>query len=143
MTARNIRKILGSFLFGLGAMNLICFVSLDLYWTATGSHVTDAEHGYIYRHQVKWLIAYFSRPMELAEALLLGSVVVLVLTGYALAPKIWERKLYGTTWRWAQKTEYDTIARNGLIAGFVSSPFLVYFIGPTIVRWAEYLSTAI
>lgn len=137
MTGKNIRKILGSFLFGVGAMNIICYVFVDIYWTAIGSHVPDAAHGLIYRHQVKWLIAYFSRSMELAELLLPGSSVALVMAGYALAPKIWERKLSGTIWRWSQKPEYDAVARTGLIAGFVSSTFLVYSAGPTIVSWVE------
>jgi hypothetical protein len=134
---RSIRKVIGSILFGFGLMNLFCIGLLELWWTSHGPKAPDPEHGFIFLHSEKWLIAYFSQFQVTAVGLLFYVSIPVTVLGYLIVPRKWDIAPNSRIEKYPKLTIDDPskISRWGVPLGFIASPLAIYFIGPSFVTW--------
>ena len=84
------RNAFGSFLFGVGFANFLCFIALEHWWTAKGPKIPDPEHGYIFLHRLQGFVGYFSAFEITATNLLVLASIPLGFIGRFIVPNRWD-----------------------------------------------------
>ena len=129
------RNAFGSFLAGVGFANFICVIFLEFWWTDTGPKIPDPILGYVFLHRFKGFVGYFSAFEITATNLLVLASIPLCFVGRFIAPNRWDIAPNGIIQKYPKLVHDDPtkIYRWGLPLGFIASPLVLYFVGPSFV----------
>ena len=138
---KNLRWIVGGFLFGFGFTNFFLFILLYQFWQNTGLQVPDPSRGIIYEFTDKMGTVYISLFQKTALTLLRGFSIPISLLAMTIMPH--EFKLLPRSRFQLIRGRFETSPANkpdfglfrGLIgaSGFIASPIIAYYLGHPIV----------
>lgn len=130
------RNIIAGVLFGYGFVSFFCFLALNLMWSRTAPREPNEALGLIYPHNEHGSYTYFSAFQATTCWLLFTTSIPLAFAGIFLAPRknvTGAIRWYGASFRWDQD-DPDGLLKWAVIASAAATPFLVFFIGPYIIR---------
>ena len=131
------KNITAGILVGYGFTALVYFGIMTQLWVDAAPHQPNKDLGLTYRHNEHGAYTYLSQFQTTSCWLMFTTSIPMTFLGVLIAPK---RKIsgnvrwYGARFNWEQDDPMRLMRRSAL-ASTIATPFFLYFIGPSIIRW--------
>ncbi len=136
LSGNTIKNLIAGSLLGYGLVSFMCFIVLYISWTRIAPHQPIPTRGLIFRQNNSGDYTYFSAFQATACGLISSTSPFLAILGVFISPKkniTGTIRWYGTRFRWAQDDPLG-IMKWAAIASGVATPFLVFGLGPHVIR---------
>jgi hypothetical protein len=133
--SKTLRNAAAGFLTGFAVSTFFCFFFLVELWARNGPTDPDPARGLIYSHNEHGWVTYFSAFQTTASFLLFSTFPIILLIGFALAPK--QHIRVSRRWfAWSMDFEHDDPEKAlipALLVGVAVAPVALATAGPGLV----------
>jgi hypothetical protein len=133
---KSVLNVGSAFLAAYGFVAFFCFLYVQGRWFNAAPTVPDAARGYIYSHNERGSIAYFSAFQSTSCWVLFWTSIPISFVGILMGPKrnVVHRRnwlSFGATWH---PDDPKNLQRVGFILGALAAPAIVFIVGPALVN---------